>query len=332
MRPPFSFRGPCPARPTCPIWPASMPAPSVLLTAAVLAALLGAGGCGESSKSLVPQDGNPFAAARTGTDSTLEVVTWNLENFAKNGEVTADYVAQAISGLDVDIVAMQEIESVVHFRAVDEALADWEGYKANSAYADLDLAFLYRTTGKLAVESIYEILTGEAALPRSPLVLQGAFDGLPLIVVNNHFKCCGDGVIDPLDDYDDESRRLQASLLLQEYILEHWSGLRVIVVGDFNDELTDPEAGNVFSPFLDAPQQWRFVDLPIAEGPPSGWSYPSWPSHLDHVLVTAELFAGCDGPDAEVQVLRLYDYLPSGWSAYDKNISDHLPVLLKVKP
>ena len=157
--------------------PASLPGLSALSTIAVLAVLLGLSGCGESSKSLVPQDGNPFAAARTGTDSTLEVVTWNLENFAKNGQITADYVAQAVAGLDVDIVAMQEIESVVYFRAVDEALADWEGYKANSAYADLDLAFLYRTTGKLDVESIYEILTGEPALPRSPPVLPGAFDG-----------------------------------------------------------------------------------------------------------------------------------------------------------
>lgn len=106
----------------------------------------------------------------------------------------------------------------------------------------------------------------------------------------------------------------------------------MIVVGDFNDELTDPQDGNVFAPFLDAPLQWRFTDLPIAQGPSSGWSYPSWPSHLDHILVTAELFPGCDGPDAEVRVPRLYDYLPSGWSAYDKNISDHLPVLLKLKP
>jgi hypothetical protein len=111
--------------------PVSPRALSALLALGVLAALLGLSGCGESSKSLIPQDGNPFAAARTGTDSTLEVVTWNLENFAKNDQITADYVAQAVAGLDVDIVAMQEIESVVYFRAVDEALADWESYKAN---------------------------------------------------------------------------------------------------------------------------------------------------------------------------------------------------------
>lgn len=147
----------------------------------VLAVSLGAGGCGESTKSLVPQDSNPFAEARAGTDSTLEIVTWNLENFAKNGDVTADYVAQAVAALDVDVVAMQEIESDAQFRAVDEALTDWTGYKASSAYADLDLAFLYRTAGKLEVESVFEILTGEPSLPRRPLVLQGTFDGLPVL-------------------------------------------------------------------------------------------------------------------------------------------------------
>jgi len=31
-----------------------------------------------------------------GTDSTFEAITWNIEHFPKNGEITLDYVAQII--------------------------------------------------------------------------------------------------------------------------------------------------------------------------------------------------------------------------------------------
>ena len=33
-----------------------------------------------------------------------------------------------------------------------------------------------------------------------------------------------------------------------------------------------------------------FVDLEIAYGSSTNWSYPTWPSHLDHICITNELF------------------------------------------
>ncbi len=289
-------------------------------------------GCGTTDKSTAPQDTNPFAPARVGTDSTLEVVTWNVENFPKNGQTTVTDLAEAVEGLDADIVAMQEIESILDFRAVDAALPGYEGYRASSAYADLNLAFLYKTGGKLNVESIYEILTDEDALPRHPLVLQGTFGEVPVAVINNHYKCCGDNHLDPGDPWDEETRRLRASQVLQGWIEDNLPGMRVIVVGDFNDELTDPAADNVFQNFLDDPVHYRFADMAIAEGPSDGWSYPAWPSHLDHILVTSALFPALEAAGSETRVVRLYDYFSSGWSAYDKNLSDHLPVFVRLHP
>ncbi|MFH2051716.1 MAG: endonuclease/exonuclease/phosphatase family protein [bacterium] len=304
----------------------------IVVCAPALALLLLLGSCGTTEKSTAPEDVNPFAAATVGTDTTLEIITWNLENFAKNGAATVAYVADAVSALDVDIVALQEVMNVVQFRALDDALPGWDGYRAVTAYADMNLAYLYRNSSPLVVESIYEILADEYALPRSPLVLQGSFAGQPLVVINNHYKCCGDNRIEPTNERDEETRRRDASILLDDYIARNFSGVRVVVVGDFNDELTDDQEDNVFDVFLQAPDRYRFVDLDIASGPDSGWSYPSWPSHLDHILITSDLFDAMARPDTEVRVLRLYDYLSSGWSEYDKNISDHLPVLLRLKP
>ena len=38
----------------------------------------------------------------------------------------------------------------------------------------------------------------------------------------------------------------------------------MVLVGDLNDELTDPVADNVFQMFLDLPDSYRFADWDVA--------------------------------------------------------------------
>ncbi len=299
----------------------------------MLVALLVLGGCGNSTKTTDPVvPDNPFDLAKVGTDSTFEVMTWNLEQFAKNEAVTTDWVIQAVQGLDVDIIAMQEIYSGFRFQAVVDGLEGWSGFKANSASYDVDLAFLYRTDGPLQMESIQELMTDLwKPFPRSPLLFQGTFDGKPIAVINNHLKCCGDGTIDEADDRDEETRRRNACILLEEYVLGNLSNHRVYLVGDFNDELTDDLDQNVFANFLGDPNQWLVCDLEIAQGSASGWSFPGWPSHLDHIIINQPLFEAAGGSDTEVMVVPLQSFMPNGWTQYDHDISDHLPLVLKLK-
>ena len=259
-------------------------------------------GCG-GKDTFVVQD-NPFEGALVGADTTLEIVTWNLEHFAKKDQTTVDFLVQAIKELDVDIIALQEIEESGYFRDLYTGLEGWSGVRATSAYADMNLAYLYKTGGPLDNIVVLEILDDEYALPRAPYVLECTFNGVPVVVINNHYKCCGDNVIDESKYNDEEKRRRDANVILQEYIEENFAGEKVIVLGDLNDELTDAPGANVFANFLDDPDHWRFVDMPIAEDPGAQWSYPSWPSHIDHILITDELFAAHDGPEAERRVKR----------------------------
>ena len=275
---------------------------------------------------------NPFQGLEFGTDSTLEVVTWNLEHFPKNDVVTVDLVARAIMTLDADILALQEIEDPGFFRELDDRLSDWTGIRAKSASYDLNLAYLYRNNGDWVMESVREIFTNNRReFPRAPYVMEGRFKGESVVVIDNHFKCCGDNYISE-DPGDEETRRRDAGLLLDDYVRTNYANRNVIIVGDLNDSLTDVPARNVFNVFLDDPGTWQFVDMDIAEGPSSGWSFPGWPSHLDHILIFAPLFAAWEGPDAEVSVIPLYQGLPGGWNGYDRDISDHLPVALKLIP
>ena len=275
---------------------------------------------------------NPFQGLEFGTDTTLEVVTWNLEHFPKSNLVTVDLVARAVMTLDADILALQEIEDPGYFRDLDDRLVDWTGVRAVSASYDINLAFLYRNNGDWVVDSVREILTGlPREFPRSPYVMEGWFKGASVVVIDNHFKCCGDNFLSE-DPWDEETRRRDAGLLLAEYVRTNYQDRKVIIVGDLNDSLTDDPANNVFNVFLDDPGVWRFVDLDIAEGPSSGWSFPGWPSHLDHILINAALFPAWEDPAAAVTVAPLYQGFPAGWWEYDRNISDHLPVMLKLIP
>ena len=276
------------------------------------------------SISLYSQD---FDNLSFGTDSTFEVMTWNLEWFPKNDQFTVDYVMQIIEALDVDVLAIQEIDNNPVFDQMLDSLDGWEGYSVVSDY--LELAYIYNSN-VVQVSAIYEIFTTlSRQFPRSPLVMELTFMEKEYIVINNHLKCCGDGVIDLDDAWDEETRRLDACNLLHQYITFNFNSQRVILTGDFNDDLADEPLNNVFEVFLTDSDNFLATDLEIAFGSPLDWSYPTWPSHLDHVFITNELFNDFEGDGAEIKVMKIEDDMAGGWWEYENNISDHRPVAIK---
>ena len=123
---------------------------------------------------------------------------------------------------------------------------------------------------------------------------------------------------------------MDATDLLKAYIDTHFADRSVIVLGDFNDSLTDTTSHNVFASLLDDPDHYRFTDMSIAEGDSSGWSYPSYPSHLDHVLISSGLFAGFEHADSRVLSLPVDEVFFDGWREYEEAVSDHRPVGLRI--
>ncbi len=136
--------------------------------------------------------------------------------------------------------------------------------------------------------------------------------------------------MDLSNSWDEETRRFDASNLIDEYIVDHYSNDKVILLGDLNDILTDSPANNVFEVFIDDLDNYFFADMGIAEGSNSNWSYPTWPSHIDHILITNELFGEYINDGSSVETIRLDDYF-SSWYGYDNNVSDHRPVGVKIK-
>jgi len=267
-----------------------------------------------------------------GSDSTLDVMTWNIEAFPKAGQNTMDSVRKIIEALDMDVVGVQEINDTNAFKAMMLTINGYAGY-AKLNYL-VGLGFIYKTSS-IQINAIYEIFNAPQYwnnFPRAPIVMDMNYMNERYILIVNHLKCCGDGFIDLGNTNDEENRRLESVILLKEYIDQNFPTLKTIVLGDLNDLITDQPNSNVFQPILNDPSNYAFADNAIALGPSSNWSYPTWPSHLDHFIITNELFYETQNNGSYVQTLKLESEFAAGWSSYEAIVSDHRPVAMKIFP
>ena len=273
------------------------------------------------------------------SEKFFSIVTWNIEQFPKN-EHTIDFLAELIIEIDADIYSLQEITNINYFNELINKINDldsfnsWYGFRSgieNSTYQEL--AYIIKTSSIKINQAPYTILNNESFYfaYREPFVINVSYMDNNFFIINNHFKCCGDGILDNQNTSDEEYRRKKASDLLKNYIDENLPEEKVIIVGDLNDELTDIVSNNVFNSFLNDPLNFLFVDMEIAIGTETNWSFPSWPSHLDHILITNELYNIFNDSRSIVKTIHAANYFNGGINEYDENISDHLPIMLKLK-
>ena len=139
-----------------------------------------------------------------GGEHSLDIATWNIEWFPKNGEITINYVIEILNQLDLDILAIQELDDRNLFDEMLDSLENYTGYYESYWFAGL--AYIYNPN-VIHVNEIYEIYTTSeywSAFPRSPMVIDFDFMGEKYFLINNHFKCCGDGILDMDDESDEE--------------------------------------------------------------------------------------------------------------------------------
>ncbi len=249
----------------------------------------------------------------------IETVTWNIEHFPQSGSTTINGVAEIILDQLADIYALQEIDDTLAFKnQLMPLLPNYDYILAPNGYF-IYLAVIYRTK-VLTVNNWTELWANTSNeyyfAGRPPLRVDFTWEcgnyNFNFSVINVHLKCCNDGL---------ERRRIAAQLLgayLDQQIAAGDSN--IIVLGDWNDDLVDTPPYDAFTVLLDNSNVY-FVTLPLAQDPSNYYdSYPSWPSFLDHILITAGLFD--DNIAGEVTTFRLDDYITN----YSSIISDHRPV------
>ncbi len=246
------------------------------------------------------------------SSSELEVLTWNIEKFPIYNENTIIELAAIINELDPDLIAMQEISNSEALDALLAKLPGWEGQIAISG--SLNLAYIYKTGEVEILENSTELFEDDrSAFPRSPQMLTARYTGgEPITFINIHLKCCG--------GEDNFNRRKDASVKLKQYIDTNLADKRVVLLGDFNDEITGDSLNTPFFNFIADSLNYTFADMTIANGNETHWSYPGWPSHIDHILLSDELY----GSEIKTETLTFDTCDP----AYSMIISDHRPLII----
>jgi endonuclease/exonuclease/phosphatase family metal-dependent hydrolase len=272
-----------------------------------------------------------------GTASTLDFGTWNIEWFGStsngptNETLQLQNVRDVISGTDLDIWGLQEVVDANHFRNLVSQLPGYAGLLANdasvlngSAYysaSEQKVAFIYKTS-LATVKDARIILTSSdydfAGRPPLQVTFSVSLNGTTedLVVIVFHAKAFNDDA--------SWQRRSNASQALKSYLDSTHPTSKVMVLGDYNDDLDVS-----ITPGKPSPYQ-NFVNDSLNYFPPTkalsdaGISTTvKYPDAVDHQLVTNEVRALYVA--GSVESYRVDQYIPS----YGTTTSDHFPVLTR---
>ena len=109
--------------------------------------------------SCAEEQGLDISSINFGSNNSLDVITWNIENFPKNSE-TINYVSELINAFDdIDIIALQEISDQSAFNDLINSLNEnnWVGFR-NSSSNYGELSYLINTTNIEIIHPPYTIL------------------------------------------------------------------------------------------------------------------------------------------------------------------------------
>ncbi len=263
-----------------------------------------------------PKEEIDISACITAVSSdAFEIMTWNVKQFPINDDRTIKVIAQIIEEQSPDMIALQEISTLESFNELTASLGAYDGQMYFTG--DINLGYIYKNSEVTPDSNLKVILEDDFfAFPRAPVLLSVThISGINVHLINIHLKCC-DGV-------DNFNRRKEASNQLKEYVDNNLADEKVIILGDYNDEIYGiPDDENPFNNFINDQANYLFADMLLAESDRNDWSYPGWPSHIDHILITNELFDLVD----ETLTLAFDDC----FADYFAIISDHRPVMVKL--
>jgi len=197
---------------------------------------------------------------KIGSDSTLDVATWNIEWFGDsingpNNEVTQlKNVTEVITSMDMDIMALCEVSNTGYWQKLQNNLTEYgavittynQTQKTALLYRKSMFKLLYSKSILLAYD--YEFASGRFPLEVALETQWGAKkDTVYCWVI--HLKANTGSTSEKLASYD---RRAKAAEELKKY-LDSKKRLKGWVLGDWNDDLDVSIVSGKASPFL----AWR---------------------------------------------------------------------------
>lgn len=287
---------------------------------------------GAASAVVAAADARAAVGSATGS---LDIASWNIEWFGDPGNGPSNESQQEQNARDVIVSADAEIWGVAEI--VDEA--QWNRLKSDLPDYDGVLASARAVTGRGNAYSATEQKVGilfkrsVASVLRAKLILQQHdrdFAGRPPLEVT--LRVTMNGVSEELvcivvhmkarQDAESWTRRAGAARALKRYLDDTYPTQRVMVMGDWNDDVTRSITIGKPSPyrdFVDDSSRYRFVTKALDERGVS--STVGNRSMVDHHLVTNELAA--DEQPNSARVLSSF----TGIRDFRRSTSDHYPVV-----
>jgi len=256
---------------------------------------------------------------------TFEIATWNMKWFGQSsmsGLVDSIQIRNAIKlirTMDLDVYAVQEISNDAAWKTLKDSLA-LNGYAGILAPISQQqkTAFLYRTSTISLVSSGLSFNTGDWGSGRFPyeMTFDATIGGKTkrITAINIHAKATTS-----TPPEDDLNRREMDAIQLKNHLDSFRPNDQVIVLGDYNDDVTKSTVNGLTSPysnFVSDPASYKIVTKFLSERGQT--SYRS-SSMLDHIMITNELYTmHWDSTQRIENPFYIGSYLSS--------TSDHFPV------
>lgn len=302
-----------------------------------------AAACGGTPEELESESGlatreDAVTIPAKGTATTLDIGNWNLEWFGDtangptNETLQQSNVADVLKGTDLDIWGLEEVVDATAFNNLKAKLPGYAGFLANdpsvtngAAYYS-DFSNKEQKVGILYKTSVASVLGAKVILTandydfagRPPLevklrvTLNGHTEDLVLIIL--HAKAGSDTA--------SWQRRTNASVALKSYLDSTYPTTKVMVIGDWNDDvdtsITSGKASSYVN-LVNAPASYTFPTKALSDARIS--TTANYPDAIDHQLLTNELVP--QYISGSVQAYRVDSYI----SSYSTTTTDHFPVL-----
>lgn len=283
-----------------------------------------------SVKSIAPA--GKFARGRA---ETLDIASWNIEWFGdptngpSNEPQQLRNARDVIAGVDADVWGLAEIVDESEFNQLKMQLPGYDGFLANARIVSNRRSSYGATEQKVGIlfkRSVASLVGARVILSqnnrdfagRPPLevtlrvTLNGATEEVICIVL--HMKATADEA--------SWMRRSNASRALKRYLDDTYPTQRVIVMGDWNDDVNRSISIGKPSPyqnFVDDASHYHFVTKSLDDRGVS--STTGHRSLIDHHLVTNELAA--DEIPNSAEVIAADRMIKD----FRRTTSDHFPVL-----
>ena len=272
-----------------------------------------------------------------GTAATLDVGSWNIEWFGdgangpSNDALQLSNVKDVIAGADLDVWGVEEVVDGVEWSSLKSQLTGYTGILSNDASVTSGSTYYGATEQKVGLlfrSSLATVLSSKIILTandadfagRPPLevklriTLNGSTEDVVFIVL--HMKA--------FNDVPSWQKRQNASTALKSYIDTNYPTQKVVVLGDWNDDVDTSITAGQASPYANFVSDAADYSFPTKALSDSGVaSTVSFSDMIDHHLNTNELYATFVAGSA--QVFRADTYVAS----YGTTTSDHYPVITR---